>query len=48
MGGRVSGEDGSVHYPGAELFETGSRGTTALGNGGRRYFGDIHELAAIG
>jgi len=48
MGGRVSGEEELVHYPGAEPFETGLRWTPALGDGCPTFFGDIWELAAVG
>jgi len=48
MGGGVSREEASVHDPGAELSETSSRWTPALGDGSRRCFGDIRELAAVG
>ena len=48
MGGAVSTEEASVDYPGAEPFETGLRWTPGLGDGGRRCFGDIQDVAAIG
>jgi len=48
MGGGISREEASVHYPGAEPIETHLRWTPALGDGGRRFFGDIRELAAVG
>ena len=47
MGGGVSREEVSVHYPGAELIEKSSRWTPALGDGSRRFFGDIPDLAAV-
>jgi len=37
MGGGVSREEASVHYPGADLIETSLRWTPALGDGGRRF-----------
>jgi len=46
MGGGVSQEESSIHYPGAELFETGSKWTPALGDSGRRFVGDIGEPGA--
>jgi len=48
MGGGVSQEEASVHYPGAEPIETSLRWTPALGHSARRFFGDIQELAAVG
>jgi len=48
MGGWVSREEASVHYPGTELFETDARWTPALGDGGCRFFGDFRDMAAFG
>ena len=48
LGDRVSGEETLVNYARAELFETGSRSTPALGGGSHRFFGDIRELADVG
>ena len=48
MGGGVTREEASVHYPAAEPIQTSSRLTPALGDSGRRCFGDIRELAATG
>jgi hypothetical protein len=47
MSGRVDGENALVHNPGAKPVETGSRWTSAPGDGGCRLVGDIGELAAI-
>jgi len=48
MGGGVSREEASVQYLRAELIETSLRWTPALGDGGRRFFGNIQDLAAVG
>jgi len=48
MGGRGSQEEALVHYPGAKLFQTRSRCTPSLGDGSRRFLGDIPNLAAVG
>ena len=47
MGGGVSGEEASVHDPGAEPLEKGLRWTPAPRDGSRRSFGVIQELAAV-
>ena len=43
----VSSEVASVHYPGAETIETLSSWTPALGDGSRRFCGEIRDLAAV-
>jgi len=48
MGGGVSRDVASVHHPGAEPIETISRFNPALEDSGRRFFGEIRELAATG
>jgi hypothetical protein len=45
--GWVSGVEASVHYLGAEPFETGSIWTSVLGDSGCWWFGDIWWLAVI-
>jgi len=47
MGGRVSREEASVHYPGEEPIEKSLRWTPALEDSDPRLFGYIRELAAI-
>jgi len=46
-GGRVSGEETSVHYPETELFETAASWTPVMGDSGCRLFGDFWELAVF-
>jgi hypothetical protein len=48
IGGRVSQEEASVQYAEAEPSETAANLTTALGEGGCRFFQDIQDLAALG
>jgi hypothetical protein len=48
MGGWVSREEASVHYPGTEPFETALKWTPALRDGGCRLIGDFREVAAFG
>jgi hypothetical protein len=48
MSGWVHQEKALVHNPAAELIETGSRWTPALGVVICRFFGDIWDLAAVG
>jgi hypothetical protein len=48
MSGWVPQEKALVHDPAAELIETGSPWTPALGMVICRFFGDIRDLAAVG
>jgi len=48
IGGRVSGEKASVHYPKADPFQTALKWTSILWNPRWRLDGHLRELAAIG
>jgi len=43
MGGWVSREEASVHYPGTEPFEPALKWTPALRDGGCRFIGDFEK-----